>query len=207
MKEADAQATEKHGRAEAAVLREKGTAEAEALQLKLNAEAAGLSEKASAMQALDEAGRGHEEYRIRLEKDKEVQLEAIRAQQEIAEAQARVLGEGLKSANIDIVGGESMFIDKLVGAMATGKSVDGFFDKSDTGREILGEYLEGKRSLPEDLKEILSKPSLSAGDLQSLSVAAVLTRLAARSDGEGREKLQALLQQAKELGVDDVRLH
>ena len=204
VKEADAVATEKLGTAEAVVIREKGSSEATALNARMIAEAEGLTEKAKAMAALDEASRGHEEYRLQLEKEKAVELAAIDTQRGIAEAQAGVLAEGLKAANIDIIGGESVFIDKIVGAMASGKSLDGYVKKSDVLKTVGAEYLTDGRSLPDDLRDVLS--GLSSGDVQNLTLSAVLAGLAAKGDAGSRKKLQALAAKAKELGLDDLTL-
>jgi hypothetical protein len=206
VKEIDADATEKHGRAEAAVLREKGIAQATAIHEKLNAEAAGLSEKAKAMHELDEAGRGHEEFRLRLDNERVIALEGIEARRQVAEAQARILADALKAAKIDIVGGESIFFDRLVNAISMGKSVDGFFDRSESAATVLGNYLSGEANLPEDLKEVLSNPRLSAQDVQSLTLSTVLTKLMKGTDKEGQGKLKELADKAKELGIDDVFL-
>ena len=84
---------------------------------KLKAEAAGLTEKAAAMAALDDASRGHEEYRLRLAAEKDVRLAGLDTQRQIAEAQATVLATGLEKADISIVGGESVFFDRLLGAV------------------------------------------------------------------------------------------
>ncbi len=155
VREQNAAAIEKQGRAEALVTREQGTAEAAAVREKLSAEAAGIEEKARAMAALDEASRGHEEYRLRLDKEKEVQLEAIDAQRTVAEAQATVLAQALKDARIDIVGGEGVFLDKLTNAIAMGRSVDGFVDRSETLQTLLADYLKGEASLPAEALKAL----------------------------------------------------
>ncbi|MEV6276716.1 flotillin family protein [Nocardia sp. NPDC051832] len=132
VREREADAIEKVGRAEATALREKTLAEAEGLREKLKGEAAGLQDKAAAMAALDDATRQHEEYRLRLELNKEVELAKIDAHREVAHAQAEVLAAGLRQANIDIVGGESMFLDRLVGSIGLGKGMDKLLH-SDTG--------------------------------------------------------------------------
>ena len=155
VREQDAAAVEKQGRAEALVTRERGTAEAAAIREKLSAEAGGIEEKARAMAALDEASRGHEEYRLRLDKEKEVQLEAIDAQRTVAEAQASVLAQALKDARIDIVGGEGVFLDKLTNAIAMGRSIDGFVDRSETLQTLLADYLQGEASLPAEALKAL----------------------------------------------------
>ena len=118
---AKADATEKHG-----------TAEAKVIEMKQLAEAKGITEKAEAMKLFEEAGQGHEEFKLQLEKEKDVELAGIDVQRKIAAEQARVVGEALKSAKIDIVGGEAEFFDKITSAVTTGKSVDRAVDNSDT---------------------------------------------------------------------------
>ncbi|MEU4414840.1 SPFH domain-containing protein [Nocardia salmonicida] len=132
VRERDADAIEKLGRAEAAVLRERNTVEADGLRDKLKGEAEGLHEKAAAMAVLDDATREHEEFRLRLELQKEVELATVQAHRDVARAQADVLSVGLQNAKIDIVGGESMFLDKLVGSIGLGKGLDRLLH-SDTG--------------------------------------------------------------------------
>ncbi|MCP2319806.1 putative membrane protein YqiK, contains Band7/PHB/SPFH domain [Nocardia amikacinitolerans] len=132
VREREADAIEKVGRAEAAALRERNLAEAEGLREKLKGEAEGLEDKAAAMAALDDATREHEEYRLRLELEKEVELAKVHAHREVAAAQAKVLATGLEQANIDIVGGESVFLDRLVGSIGLGKGLDRLLH-TDTG--------------------------------------------------------------------------
>ena len=67
------------------------------------AEAAGIEEKAEAMKKLDGVGKEHEEFKLRLEKELKVDLANINIQKDIADAQAKVIGDALKAANIDIV--------------------------------------------------------------------------------------------------------
>ncbi|MFC4127314.1 flotillin family protein [Nocardia rhizosphaerae] len=130
--EREAEAMEKAGRAEAAVLREKNLADAEGVREKLKGEAEGLHEKAAAMATLDAATREHEEFRLKLELQKDVELAMVSAQRDIAQSQAEVLAAGLTNAKIDIVGGESMFLDRLVGSIGLGKGLDRLLH-SDTG--------------------------------------------------------------------------
>ena len=85
-----------------------------------------------------------------------MQLSEIDAQREIAKSQAELISVGLKEADIDIVGGESVFFDRLVGAIAYGKSVDGFVESSDVVKRALAGYVAGESDVVEDVKEILS---------------------------------------------------
>ncbi|MFE7950188.1 flotillin family protein [Streptomyces sp. NPDC057426] len=172
---AEAEATEARLRAEAVGTREKALAEATAIGEKLKAEAAGLTEKAAAMAALDEASRTHEEYRLRLEAEKDIRLAGLEVQRQVAEAQATVLATGLENADINIVGGESVFLDRLVQSIALGKSVDGFMEHSQTAQALAGPWLSGDGSFTEDLTKVLG--SLSTADVQNLSVSALLAKV------------------------------
>lgn len=229
VKERDAEAIEKVGRAEALVLNERLQAEAagaramalvegeklkaqaegeQAMALanaaavgeKLKAEAEGLTEKAAAMAALDEASRAHEEYRLRLEADTEVRLKQIDVTRQVAESQAEVLAAGLSSASIDIVGGDTMFFDKVVGSISAAKSVDGFMNHSEVAGALAAPYLNGNASLIEDLKGVVG--AVSSEDLKNLTVSALLMRLI-QQGGPESGPLGELLDTARRLGVAD----
>ncbi|MDN3023531.1 flotillin family protein [Streptomyces sp. S.PB5] len=208
---AEAEATQARMRAEAEGARAKALAaaegskaqalaEAEGIGEKLKAEAAGLTEKAAAMAALDDASRGHEEYRLRIQADKEVRLAGLEVQRQVAEAQATVLATGLENADIDIVGGESVFFDRLVGSIALGKGVDGFVQHSETAQALAKPWLDGTSSFTDDLGRVLG--SVSTADVQNLTVSALLMKLM-KKDGANAGRLQQLLDAAGELGVAD----
>ncbi|WP_316739259.1 SPFH domain-containing protein [Streptomyces sp. MK7] len=200
---AEAQGTEARMRAEAEGAQAKALAEATAIGEKLKAEAAGLSEKAAAMAALDEASRGHEEYRLRLQAEKEIRLAGLEVQRQVAEAQATVLATGLENADIDIVGGESVFFDRLVSAVSFGKGVDGLVEHSGTAQALAKPYLDGSASLTDDLSRILG--SVSVSDVRDLTVSALLMRLM-KSGGANAGQFQQLLERAGELGLADAPL-
>jgi uncharacterized membrane protein YqiK len=176
VQEAEAAAIHKRGEAEAHAVREKLMAEAAAIQEKLMAEARGLAEKAASMKALDGVGKEHEEFRLRLAKERDVELEAIRVRKDIADAQAKVLAEAFSHAKIQIVGGDGQFFDRFIKAVSLGSSVDGALDHGEALRTVMQGYLTGEKDLPADLKEILSKPGLT-NDAQNLAVAALLHRM------------------------------
>lgn len=201
---AEAKVTEQQGLAQAHVLREKGLAEAVAVEKRLAAEATGLAQKADAMKALDGVGREHEEFRIKLEKEKEVELRSIEARTDIARNQAEILKEAFGHAKINIVGGDGQFFDRFIKAVSVGQSIDGALGNSDTLGTLLREYTSGKSSLPQDLKDILSRPALDAGTLQSLSISALLGKLMVGADDPIRKKIQVLIDQARELGIDEL---
>ncbi|MEU2403215.1 flotillin family protein [Streptomyces rubiginosohelvolus] len=209
---AEAEATAARLKAEAEGARLKALAEAEGTQAratadaavigeKLKAEAAGLTEKAAAMAALDEASRTHEEYRLRLDAEKEIRLAGLEVQRQVAEAQATVLATGLENADIDIVGGESVFFDRLVSSVSLGKAVDGFVDHSQTAQALAGSWLDGSSSFTDDLSRVLG--SVSTGDVRDLTVSALLMRLMG-SSGAASGQVEQLLAAAKELGLADL---
>ncbi|MFE9169146.1 flotillin family protein [Streptomyces kebangsaanensis] len=200
---AEAQGTEARLRAEAEGAQAKALAEAAAIGEKLKAEAAGLTEKAAAMAALDEASREHEEYRLRLQAEKEIRLAGLEVQRQVAEAQATVLATGLENADIDIVGGESVFFDRLMGAISLGKGVDGFVENSRTAQALAAPWLDGSSSFTDDLGRILGQ--VGSADVRNLTVSALLMKL--MKDGGGNAgQLQQLLDRAGELGLADTPL-
>jgi uncharacterized membrane protein YqiK len=201
VKEADADAHQKWGLSDAEVRRQVGAADAFAVNEKMKAEADGLEQKAKAMDALNEAGREHEEFRISLEKEKQVELAGIHMQAEVAKAQAEVLGEALEHADIDIVGGDGQFFDRIMNAVTVGKQIDGFVNASESGQKMLGDYMDGSRNLPQDVKDVLTNSSLSSGDLANLSLAGLFTKLMSSSDSGTKEKLGKLLEHAESLGL------
>jgi uncharacterized membrane protein YqiK len=186
--------------AEAAALEKKGLAEAAAVREKLVAEATGLNQKAAAMKALDGVGREHEEFRLRLDKEKAVELSAIDAKRGIAEAQAQILRAAFHQAKINIVGGDGAFFDRFVSAVTMDQSIDGAITSSDSLQRLLRDYLDGKASLPADIKDVLTRPAVDAEGLQKLSTSALMAKLAAGGDAQVKAKVMKL---AKELGLGD----
>ncbi len=189
---AKADATERQGTAEASVARQKFEADAE-----------GIEKKAAAMKLFEEAGQGHEEFKLELEKDKQVELAEIDVQRQIAAEQAKVVGEALKSAKIDIVGGESEFFDKITKAITNGKAVDRTIDNSRALSDVRDTFFNGD---PEYFKaqvaSWIEQFGVSSEDLKNLSVSALLGQMIAASDSEATTaKLRGLLGAAERFGL------
>ena len=213
--DAQAQAKEKQGSAEAVVLerkalaeavglearaeavRKQGEAEATVLEKKLTAEANGIREKADAMKLFDGPGRDHEEFKLRLNLEKEVALARIAIQKDIADAQAHVIAEGLKSANIDIVGGEPVFFDKIVGSITKGKSFDRLMDNSEALQDVKNTFFTGNPEyFKKQLREFVDRFGISSEDLKNLTISTLITRLAGQAKDEST---RTVLDQAKDL--------
>jgi hypothetical protein len=74
----------------------------------------------------------------------------------------------LESADIDIVGGDSVFLERLVGAVSFGKSLDGAVQGSETVKALGEQWLSGEKSFADDATEVLK--SLAAGGPWNLAL-------------------------------------
>jgi uncharacterized membrane protein YqiK len=204
--EAKAEALRKQGRAEAEVADEKGQAEARVLELKFAAEAKGIEQKANAMKELDGVGREHEEFKLRLETEKEIQLANINVSKDIANAQAGVLGEAMKHANIDIVGGEMQFVNSILNSVQRGKSIDGLLNNSSHLNSLSQNLLSsasgnGEGLLPQ-LGNLIRRAGLTMDDIKDLTLTALLLRLGEQSGSvEEKSLLKRLTAKVEELGL------
>ncbi len=172
-----------------------GTAEAQVLQLKFSAEATGIQEKAEAMKLFDSVGREHEEFKLQLNKEKEIEIAAIQTQQYIAEAQAGIVGEALKTARIDIVGGESTFFDQIVSSVKAGKAVDRFVHNSETVTDVKQTFFNGDPEyFRNKLTQFASQFNMSFDDVKDLSVTALIGKMLTMAEtDESRSELSRML--------------
>jgi hypothetical protein len=124
--------------ADATAVQAMGIADARAVQERMQAEANGLMAKLEALKQMEGAAREHEEFRLQLEKARDVEMAAIDAHKVAVEAQARILGEAFGNAEIKIVGGEDAFVSRLTGAVGFGEALDSFVGSSDVARTVVG---------------------------------------------------------------------
>lgn len=184
--------------------RTQGTAEAEVSRLKFEAEAEGINKKAEAMKLLEEAGQAHEEFKLRLEKEKAVDLAGIHIQKDIAEAQARVMGEAMKSAKIEIIGGEGKFFDQIAGAISRGKSVDRMVANSQVLGDVKDTFFNGDPDyFKAQLREWAAQFGVTSEDVKNLTVGAALAQFLGSASGDTRGKLISLLGAADRFGLAD----
>ncbi len=207
-KKAKAEAAGIEAKAEA--IRKEGMAEADVIKEKALADAAGIEEKAEAMKKLDGVGKDHEEFKLRLDKELQVDLAHINIQKEIADAQAEVIGEALKAANIDIVGGETMFFDQIVGQITRAKGIDRLVQHSDNIQEVKDAILgseDVKGNLLEKIKEFATKYGISSEDIKNLTIANLLMELKQKTtDPDENNLFTNLFNLASGLGLSDKKL-
>ncbi|MEL6536767.1 MAG: flotillin family protein [Bacteroidota bacterium] len=170
-----ADAMEKQGLMEAKVLEQKGIAEAK-----------GIAEKAKAMTELDGVGKEHEEFKLKLEARKEIELARIEVQKEIAASQALVIAEAMKSANIDIVGGETMFFEQIMGSITQGKKLDRMVNNSEVMTQVKDTFFgtQNGDNFKERLQGFIDQFGVSGKDLRELSLTALLMKLAGKTEDE-----------------------
>ncbi|GAA4452530.1 flotillin family protein [Novipirellula rosea] len=213
VQEAKATSLEKEGSAEAIVLEKKAIAEAKGIEAKAQAiekqglaeanvsrekyhsEATGITEKAEAMKQLDSVGKEHEEFKLKLEKEKDVEIAAIDAQRGIAESQAGVMGEALRAARIDIVGGDGEFFEQITNAVKGGKAIDRFVYNSRVATDIKDTFFDGNADYFRDqLDELMKQFNLDADSVKDLSIAALIAKMMglAKTD-DVRSQLTSLL--------------
>lgn len=206
---AKADAAERQGIVESIVIekkaeaeRKEGIAQAEVIKEKAFAEAAGITEKAEAMKKLNDAGKDHEEFRLTLAKEKEVELAHISIQKDIAQAQAAVLAEAFKSAKIDIVGGDNTFFDNVVRQVSAGKGLDKFISHSENATLVKENLLGDGENIIGKVMGMVDKYNISSEDIKNMSIASLIFKLNGVADQQEKGLLSRAMDMAKNLGIE-----
>jgi uncharacterized membrane protein YqiK len=213
---AKAEAAERQGIVDATVIekvaearRKEGLSQAEVTKEKALAEAAGIQEKAEAMKKLDTVGKDHEEFKLLLAKEKDIQLAQINIQKHIAESQAAILAEALKSARIDIVGGETMFFNNIVNQVSNAKGFDRLINESENATQLKTALL-GNGEKPGDLldriKDFADKYNITSNDIKNLTISSLILKMQQKSSEEDRPSLTSLANLATSLGLANKKL-
>lgn len=206
---AKADAAERQGIVEAIVIekkaeaeRKEGVAQAEVIKEKAFAEAAGITEKAEAMKKLNDAGKDHEEFRLTLAKEKEVELAQISIQKDIAQAQAGVLAEAFKSAKIDIVGGDNTFFDNVIRQVSAGKGLDKFISHSENATLVKENLLGDGENIIGKVMGMVEKYNVSSEDIKNMSIASLIFKLNGVANQQERGLLDRAMDMARNLGIE-----
>ena len=204
--EVEANATLLMGKSEAESLRLKYEAEAQALLKKYEAEAQGIKDKAESMKIYDDVGRVHEEFKLKLAYEEKITLEQIKIQKEIAQAQAEVISSALKSAHIDIVGGETQFFDKLVSSIVEGKSKNAFVKNNEYLVEFKDALLRpGDDNLIKRLKKIADDVGLTSEAVRDLTVSALINRIMNNTKNKNLlDQMGGIMKMVESMGLGDL---
>jgi regulator of protease activity HflC (stomatin/prohibitin superfamily) len=172
--------TEQQAQAEAEGVKDRELAVAAGIEARGLAEAKAIEEKARAMKVLHESGQQHEEFRLRLAKVRDVELASINVQKDIAQAHSNLVGEALRSAKIDIVGGENDFFEKVVRAVGTGKSVDRLVNNSETLSDIKKAFFIGDGDhFKTQLRKWIDDFGITSEVVKNLTLSALLAKMMA----------------------------
>ena len=206
--EGEAKGIAAKGTAEGVAIESKGVAEGKSVEAIRLAEAQGAeklglaealakTEMAKAIELFNKASQDHEEFRLQLDKDKDVELADINIKKDIADAQARVLGEALKSANIDLVGGEQDFFNRVVSSVSQGKVVDRLVDNSQTITDVKNTFFNGD---PDHLKNKLAgwikASGLKSEDVKNLTISALLASMVSKTEDNSLRGLMRAAEKA-----------
>jgi uncharacterized membrane protein YqiK len=192
--------------ARAAADQKRGLAEAAVNEQKFAVEAKGIEAKADAMKKLDGVGKDHEEFKLRLDKEKSVELAQISIQKDIAASQADVIGSALKAAKIDIVGGETMFFDQIIGSITKGKALDRTVHNSEVLSTVKDTFFghDGGGDFKANLRKFVNQFGVSSEEMRNLSVSALLLQLMNKAgDEKTRSTISQLSSTAAALGIGD----
>jgi uncharacterized membrane protein YqiK len=189
--------------------RKEGLTQAEVTREKALAEAAGIQEKAEAMKKLDAVGKDHEEFKLLLQKEKDIALAQIHIQKDIADAQADVLAEALRNAKIDIVGGETMFFQNIVNQISNAKGFDRLINESENATDIKKALIgDGSNSgdLLARIREFADKYNISTNDIKNLTISSLILKMQQQSSDADRPMLLNLANLASGLGISNKKL-
>ena len=189
----------------AEALEKEGAAEAKVLEMKFDADAKGITQKAEAMKLFDGVGREHEEFKLQLNKQKDIEMHAISAQQEIATAQAHMVAESLRNAKVEIVGGDNKFFENIVGSITAGKQVDRLVQGSNVLSDVKDTFFTGDpQQFKDEMANLIDTFGVSSEDMKNLSVAALLGQMMGLTDDSTvLGKLQSMMAMANRTGVAD----
>jgi len=190
---ADAEAVAKQGSAIADALGQKlaaqasgrkllGEADASATAARFASESKGLREKFDAMTSMSPEIRAHEEQRMQMDYAHIQRIKALESQQIIAGEQAAVLGQALKQAKLEIVGGDGEFFERFMRSLSIGRGIDAAVGASELLSQASKGYQDGSRVLVDDAQALLAALGSSAASARDLTLVNALKKLQENGD-------------------------
>ncbi|MER2497643.1 peptidase [Vibrio neptunius] len=167
-----AQAIRETGEAEAFTLQSAGEAEAQAMRAKGLAEAEAQSARFEAAQQYDEHTREHDKWVMQLQQEKDLELARIDAQKSVVGENAKAIAQALSDADIKLFGGEGL--EQIRRTIMDAAAMDSKFEESKVLNPLVSDYMEGNRSLPQDIKDVLENTNLKSSDLSNVALASLL---------------------------------
>jgi uncharacterized membrane protein YqiK len=202
--DADAAAKVSVAQADATAAAKRGEGEGQAVQARLKGEAAGLRDKAEAMKQLEGVGKEYDLAVRNIDASTQVRLAAVEAQKETAVRHSMAMSTALQKANVSIVGGADMFVDRIMSASAAGQSLNAFADSSPAAATVAAPYINGDKDLLELVASAVG--GLGASGLANLSLARVLSLAADRMSGDEADRLRTAIGTLQDQGVGDINV-
>jgi hypothetical protein len=118
------------------------------------------------------------------------------------------VGEALKSAKIDIVGGESTFFEKIVDSITSGKRIDRMVMGSRTLTDVKDTFFDGNgEHFESQLRQFVGRFNMSFDDIKDLSIAALVGRMISMAGDDGEKgQLKRLLDTIRGSGSAEKRV-
>jgi len=176
---------------ETTTLEQQGQAQARMLQEKLLAESQGWVERFKVLDTLSERSQAHEEFRLQLEQQLEINKLYLETQKTTVEQQSQILAAALKHAKIDIMSGE--LFDNILNTTSMAKSFEAFSKHNETTQALL--HRQRNQHFFKEIQELLSHPALTTQDFYQLTLVELLNKLMTVSTPEQQQKVQNWLQQ------------
>jgi uncharacterized membrane protein YqiK len=201
---ADAAAKVSVAEADATAAARRGEGDGQALEAKLKGEAAGLRDKAEAMKQLEGVGKEYDLAVRNIDANTQVRLASVEAQRVTAIKHAEAMSSALQTANVSIVGGADMFVDRIMSASSMGQSINAFSDASPAAANIAAPYVSGDKDLVALIAGAVG--GLGASGIANLSLARVLSLAADRMGGDEADKLRAAVGSLESQGLGDINV-
>lgn len=176
----NAEAIRVEGEAKAEIIGRTGNAEAEVITSKGTATAEALRKQYEATNEAGEETRKHELAKIDLENGFKVKELEIKASESVGIEEAKARATALSKADLKIYGDQNM-LGQVLGATAKAEVKNVSLDNDKT-KEWLKPYLSGEKSIPAELKEVLSSIGGEGGEGGELSKLVILNKLLQNSE-------------------------
>jgi uncharacterized membrane protein YqiK len=201
---ADAAAKVSVAEADATAAARRGEGDGQALEAKLKGEAAGLRDKAEAMKQLEGVGKEYDLAVRNIDANTQVRLASVEAQRVTAIKHSEAMSSALQTANVSIVGGADMFVDRIMSASSMGQSINAFSEASPAAANIAAPYVSGDKDLVALIAGAVG--GLGASGIANLSLARVLSLAADRMGGDEADKLRAAVGSLESQGLGDINV-
>ena len=114
-----------------------------------------------------------------------------------------MVAEALKTAKVEIVGGDNKFFENIVGSITAGKQVDRLVEGSAVLSDVKDTFFTGDAGqFRDEIGNLIDTFGVSSEDLKNLSVAALIGQLMGLTSDEGQlKKLQSMMSMATRAGM------